>query len=95
MNQTMAKPNLETAMHQLIADVKEQFPLEDPETFVCGPKGECVGCPKKLLELVDTELTYWEHSLSRGIVPNFEEIRQFGKLCKNVRRGLKRNGLVD
>ncbi|WP_394250086.1 hypothetical protein [Vibrio profundi] len=91
----MAKPNLETAMHQLIADVKEQFPLEDPETFVCGPQGECVGCPKKLLELVDTELTYWEHSLSRGIVPNFEEIRQFGKLCKNVRRGLKRNGLVD
>lgn len=91
----MAKPNLETAMHQLIADVKEQFPLEDPETFVCGPQGECVGCPKKLLELVDTELTYWEHSLSRGIVPNFEDIRQFGKLCKNVRRGLKRNGLVD
>ncbi|MBW3695834.1 hypothetical protein EK599_09015 [Vibrio sp. T187] len=91
----MAKPSLEHAMIELIADVKKQFPLEDPETFVCGPKGECTGCPKKLLELVDSELMYWEHNLSRGIAPNFEELRRFGKLCSSVRRGLKRNGLVN
>ncbi|MGF1752152.1 hypothetical protein L4C33_00935 [Vibrio makurazakiensis] len=89
------KPSLALAMSNLIAEVKQQFPLEDPETFVCGPKGDCVGCPKKLIELVDSELMYWEHSISRGIAPNFEEIRRFGKLCTNVRRGLKRNGLVD
>ncbi len=81
-------------MLSIIQQVKQELPLYAPETFVCGSKGNCVGCPKKLLELVDSELTYWESAMTRGITPQFDEIRRFGKMCNGVRRGLQRNGLA-
>lgn len=81
-------------MLAIIEQVKQELPLYAPETFVCGSKGNCVGCPKKLLELVDSELTYWESAMARGITPQFDEIRRFGKLCNGVQRGLRRNGLL-
>lgn len=31
--------------------------------------------------------------MERGIVPQFDEIRRFGKMCTNVRRGLVRNNV--
>ncbi|WED28604.1 hypothetical protein L3V77_21905 [Vibrio sp. DW001] len=88
------KPDRCTAMLELIQQVKDTLPLYEPDTFTCGTKSNCTGCPKKLLELVDSELTYWESAISRGITPHFDDIRQFGKLCKNVRRGLVRNNLI-
>ncbi|NRF23659.1 hypothetical protein HRJ45_00805 [Vibrio coralliilyticus] len=88
------KPDRMSAMLSIIQQVKQELPLYAPETFVCGSKGNCVGCPKKLLELVDSELTYWESAMERGITPQFDEIRRFGKMCNGVRRGLQRNGLV-
>ncbi|NOH62414.1 MULTISPECIES: hypothetical protein [Vibrio] len=88
------KPDRKSAMLSIIQQVKQELPLYAPETFVCGSKGNCVGCPKKLLELVDSELTYWESAMERGIAPQFDEIRRFGKMCNGVRRGLQRNGLV-
>jgi hypothetical protein len=92
---TTKKPDLNSAMLSLIEEVKNELPLYESETFICGPKGNCSGCSKKLLEMVDTELMYWEHSISMGQGPNFEELRRFGKLCSSVRRGLERNGLVE
>lgn len=92
---TTKKPDLNSAMLNLIEEVKNELPLYESETFICGPKGNCSGCSKKLLEMVDTELMYWEHSISIGQGPNFEELRRFGKLCSSVRRGLERNGLVE
>lgn len=89
------KPNLADATLQLIADVKSQLPLYSEDTFICGPDNSCIGCPKKLMELVETEVSYWESALSRGIAPNFEELRRLGKLCFSVKRGLVRNGLVS
>ncbi|WPC75822.1 hypothetical protein [Vibrio porteresiae] len=85
------KPDRITAMRQIIEAVKAEFPLYQADTFICGPDNECIGCPKKLMELVDTELTYWEHAIKRGISPTFDELNRFGKMCKNVRRGLVRN----
>lgn len=89
------KPSLTQATRQLIEDVKLELPLYADDTFVCGPSNTCIGCPKKLMELVESEVSYWESALSRGIAPNFEELRRFGKLCKSVKRGLVRNGLVS
>lgn len=88
------KPNLIEAMQNIIDDVKHQFPLYDEDTFVCGPDNSCQGCPKKLMELVDSDLTYWEHQVQRGIAPTFDELNRFGKMCKNVRRALVRNGRI-
>ncbi|PKF48924.1 hypothetical protein [Enterovibrio nigricans] len=89
------KPSRTDAMTLIIEQVKQELPLYDSGTFVCGPDNNCIGCPKKLLELVDTELTYWESAMSRGITPQFDEIRRFGKLCTNVKRGLVRNNIIQ
>ncbi|MGS0691618.1 hypothetical protein [Shewanella sp. 0m-4] len=89
------KPDRATAMLNIIEQVKQELPLYEPETFVCGPDGSCIGCPKKLIELVDSELSYWESAISNGRTPQFDEIRRFGKLCSSVKRGLARNGVLD
>ncbi|MFT7009027.1 MAG: hypothetical protein ACJAXJ_003575 [Colwellia sp.] len=86
------KPDCTSAMQNLITAVRNDFPFNVPESNICGIS--CIGCPKKLLEIVDTELCDWEAKLSNHVVPTFGEISKLGKLCKNVRRGLKRNGLV-
>ena len=88
------KPDRVAAMKGIIEQVKNTLPLYAAETFVCGTKGNCVGCPKKLLEMVDSELSYWESAIDRGITPQFDEIRRFGKMCSSVKRGLSRNGLI-
>ncbi|MEZ9708316.1 hypothetical protein BCT86_04880 [Vibrio breoganii] len=85
------KPDRLTAIQNIIEQVKLELPLYEDETFVCGTGTDCVGCPKKLMELVDTELSYWEHYIADGTAPNFDDIRRFGKLCNNVRRALVRN----
>ncbi|GDY27497.1 hypothetical protein AHAT_33870 [Agarivorans sp. Toyoura001] len=90
-----AKPDRITAMKSIIVQVKREFPLYEEDTFECGTANNCIGCPKKLLELVDSELSYWEHAMKRGVQPKFDEIRRFGKLCKNVKRGLVRNQIIS
>jgi len=87
------KPDCTSAMKNLIIEVRNDFPFNVPEANICGIS--CIGCPKKLLEIVDTELCEWEAKLSNGVVPKLGEISRLGKLCKNVRRGLKRNDLVN
>ncbi|MCL1048120.1 hypothetical protein L2755_00555 [Shewanella abyssi] len=89
------KPDRITAMQNIIEQVKRELPLKDPETFVCGPVGSCIGCPKKLLELVDSELCYWESAIANGETPQLGDISRFAKLCNNVRRGLIRNDALS
>ncbi len=55
------KPDRITAMRNIIEQVKMEFPLYEEDTFVCGTENNYIGCPKKLMELVDSELSYWEH----------------------------------
>lgn len=88
------KPDRMTAMQAIIDAVKIEFPLYQEDTFKCGPDNSCLGCPKKLMELVDTELTYWQHEINSGISPTFDEITQFAKMCKNIRRSLVRNNRI-
>ncbi|HAS62260.1 MAG TPA: hypothetical protein DCS35_06590 [Vibrio sp.] len=91
---TNKKPDRITAMKSIIEQVLAELPLYEPETFVCSSKGSCIGCPKKLLEMVDGELTYWQSAMARGVTPQFDEIRRFGKMCSSVRKGLARNNLL-
>lgn len=90
----ISKPDRITAMRCIIEQVKVELPIYDGETFVCGPDNSCIGCPKKLMELVESELSYWEHFINQGSEPNFDDIRRFGKLCTNVKRGLVRNNIM-
>jgi hypothetical protein len=86
------KPKPINAMSDLITQVRQDFPFTLPEAQICA--GKCVGCPKKLLELADTELSEWESRLERGETPLLGDISRLGKLCKNIRRGLVKNSLV-
>tara|TARA_R110001583_G_scaffold16561_7_gene67789 strand:- start:361 stop:636 length:276 start_codon:yes stop_codon:yes gene_type:complete len=86
------KPDRQTAMSNIINLVREDFPFYAPESQICGDT--CVGCPKKLLELAETEVIEWEHKLSIGEIPDFAEIDRFAKLCRNIRRSLVRNGVI-
>ncbi len=88
------KPDRITAMQQIIDAVKAEFPLYQPDTFRCGPDNSCIGCPKKLMELVDSELCYWQYQIQRGISPTFDELYSFGKMCRNIRRALVKNGRI-
>ena len=88
------KPDRRTAMQLIIEQVKLELPLYDPDTFVCGPDNSCIGCPKKLMELLESEVSYWECVLERGDSPDFDEISRFGKMCRNIKRGLVRNNIV-
>ena len=87
------KPDRKTAMLNIIELVKHDFPFDAPESKICGTT--CVGCPKKLLEMVETEIDHWEANIEEGNLPNLTEVARFGKLCKNVRRSLVRNGVVE
>ncbi len=89
------KPDRITAMQQIIDAVKQDFPLYQEDTFKCGPDNSCIGCPKKLMELVDSDLSYWQHQINRGLPPTFDELSRFGKMCKNIRRSLVRNNRIS
>ncbi|MFD2167009.1 hypothetical protein ACFSJY_12160 [Thalassotalea euphylliae] len=86
------KPNARDAMQLLINEVRTVFPFELPEAQICA--GKCIGCPKKLLELTDTELSEWQSRLDNGETPLLGDVSRLGKLCKNIRRGLERNQLI-
>ncbi|RSM27795.1 hypothetical protein C5B78_09775 [Aeromonas salmonicida] len=88
------KPDRITAMQQIIDAVKQEFPLYQPDTFRCRPDNSCIGYPKKLMELVDTDVSYWQYQIDSGIPPSFDKLNRFGKLCKNIRRALMRNGRI-
>lgn len=63
------KPDRITAMQQIIDAVKAEFPPYQLDTFKCGPDNTCISCPKKLMELVDTDLSYWQYQIDSGIPP--------------------------
>ena len=43
---------------------------------------------------MDTDLSYWQYQIQRGIAPSFDELNRFGKMCKNIRRALVRSGRI-
>ena len=93
INKQVTKPKPAQAMKNLITQVRADFPFTVPETQICA--GKCVGCPKKLLEIADMELSDWECNLANGETPLIGDINRLAKLCKNIRRGLVRNKLLS
>jgi hypothetical protein len=87
------KPDTQTAMRDMIQQVRSVFPFDAPESQVCS--GVCKGCSLKLLEFIDTELVDWERRLEDGDSPNLGELDRLGKMCKKIYDVLKRNDLID
>ncbi|QGU32530.1 hypothetical protein E6P07_05745 [Thermochromatium tepidum ATCC 43061] len=86
------KPEVATAMRDLIRRVRAELPFAAPEAQVCT--GVCQGCSRKLLEFLASELDGWEQQLEAGARPGLRELSQLMQTCRKVQRILIRNGLI-
>ncbi|MCG8531789.1 MAG: hypothetical protein MI749_14150 [Desulfovibrionales bacterium] len=86
------KPDTQTAMAQLIEQIREAIPFGLSEAEICH--GTCQGCSKKLLDFLDQELDHWSDYLSHGGVPRLGDISRLARISKKVYRALEKNNLV-
>lgn len=87
------KPGTREAMSSLIRQVRDTVPFDLPTEILCAKTCD-YGCPKKLMEYLDSELVSWEARLAEGENPNFGEIQRLGKTAQKIHRVLQKNGLV-
>lgn len=86
----MSKPNTKTAMQQLIAQIQQTIPQNLDEAQMC--QGECLGCSKKMLEMLDAEISYWQYS---DAVPSLKDLKNLENIGRRTYKILKRNQLVS
>ncbi|WP_207062147.1 hypothetical protein [Motiliproteus sp. SC1-56] len=86
------KPDPRTAMALLLEEVRNTFPFDIPPARLCD--GPCSGCPKKLLEYLDTQLEEWEDRLKHGEAPRLGDLDRLGRTARKVHRVLEKNGLL-
>lgn len=89
-----SKPGTREAMNSLITQVRDTFPFDLPTEILCAKTCD-YGCPKKLMEYLDSELLSWKVRLAAGENPNFGEIHRLGKTVQKIHRVLQKNGLVS
>lgn len=86
------KPDTQTAMRQLIEQVRCEIPFDLTEEAMCGDS--CLGCSSKLLIYLEAELDEWEIKLANGSVPNFGDLSSLAKKSKKIAQVLLQNGLL-
>ncbi len=86
------KPDIATAMRDLIRQVRAALPFDTPESQVCS--GACQGCSRKLLDFLESELEDWETRLNQGEKPGLGDLSRLIGISRKVRRVLTRNGLL-
>ena len=87
------KPDVATAMRDLIRQARSALPFGAPEAVVCT--GECQGCSRKLLEFLESEFEDWERRLDAGERPGLGDLSRLIRTSRKVRRILIRNGLIE
>ncbi|WP_076409441.1 hypothetical protein [Shewanella sp. UCD-KL12] len=85
----MPKPDVSTAMVLLITKIRATIPFHLDEAQMC--QGRCLGCSKKMLEMLDTELGYWESSQEK---PGLVDLGELTTLSKRTHKILERNKLI-
>lgn len=86
------KPDCKTVMLQIIKQAASTFPFADKQMFKC--MSQCENCPKKLLELIEMDMIYWQSAIKLGRIPNLAEVSRFSALCKKVGGILVQRGLL-
>ncbi|MGI2219355.1 hypothetical protein ACRN94_20615 [Shewanella baltica] len=85
----MPKPNTQIAMQSLINQIKATIPLNLEEAQLC--QGQCLGCSKKMLEMLDAEISYWQYS---DAIPSLKDLKNLEKIGQRTYKILKRNQLL-
>ena len=80
-------------MLQIITQAASTFPFADKQMFKC--MSQCENCPKKLLELIEMDMVYWQAAIKSGRIPNLAEVSRFSSLCKKVGEILVQRGLLN
>ncbi len=86
------KPNTSMAMKMLIEQIQIALPFEKSEHEICA--GKCVGCPKKMLEYIGSELDHYQCQLDNEEAPSLGEISDLARMAKKVHRNMARNNLI-
>ncbi len=86
------KPDTSTAMQILIKEIQTALPFDKPEHEIC--EGKCVGCPKKMLEYIGSELDHHQCQLDNKEKPTLGELSDLARVAKKVHRNMARNKLV-
>ncbi|RMG38160.1 MAG: hypothetical protein D6720_01850 [Gammaproteobacteria bacterium] len=86
------KPDVPTAMRNMIAQIRRGLPFDAPEAQVC--QGPCEGCSLKLLAYLDDELAGWEQRLDAGERVGLAELSRLEKIARRIHAVLQKNGLV-
>ncbi len=86
------KPDTSTAMQILIKEIKTALPFDKPVHEIC--EGRCVGCPKKMLEYMGSELDHYQCQLDNYEKPTLSELSDLARVAKKVHRNMARNKLV-
>ena len=81
-------------MSSIIQQVRATFPFAMTEDELCADTCS-YGCPKKLLEYIDMEITDWEQRLENGEIPNFGDVRKLSRTSENIYRVLIKNNIVS
>jgi hypothetical protein len=85
----MPKPNTNIAMQTLINQIKDTIPLNLEEAQLC--QGQCLGCSKKMLEMLDAEISYWQFSEA---TPGLKDLKNLENIGQRTYKILKRNQLL-
>jgi len=86
------KPDTRHAMQRLIAEIYRAIPVDMPAAQLCA--GPCSGCPKKLLEFLDSELESWNTRIAQGESPRLGDLSKLARTARKIHRVLLRNGLL-
>ena len=86
------KPNVASAMRDLIRQIRIRFPLDLTEADACN--GDCRGCSRKLMEFLRSELDDWEVRLDAGERPGLADLSRLVKMSRQIHRVLRENGLI-
>ena len=79
-------------MQHLIGQIRTALPFDQPTALLC--QQHCVGCPKKLMEFIEGEVSGWENALSRGETPALGDIDQLARTSRKIYAVLEKNGLI-
>ena len=92
MIENRVKPDLRSAMTELIRQVRAAIPFDLSPDELCD--GACRGCSQKLIEFLDQQLVEWEQRIEAGETPTFGELHELAKRSKKIARVLGGNGLI-
>ncbi|MAA61478.1 UNVERIFIED_ORG: hypothetical protein DFO82_2079 [Idiomarina abyssalis] len=88
------KPDTKTAMYQLLNVIRKHIPFGLKEADMC--QGICRGCSKKMMEMLDAEVSQWQADLDNELAePTLADLVFMEKLARRTEKVLHRNKLMN